>query len=508
MGALTSKTKHGKEQEEKKVVDEKAEQKKKDETKDNKNEQPGKKEENKKVWNKIKEKFNAFKINPESKFRTFWDLFIFLMISYNWITVALRCALYLYDYYWIPVDVVVDFALWIDILLRFRITYLEYGLPVTDSKEIAKTYVTSWKFYVDILANIPFEIIGYGAIPRFWPYFRINRYLRAVRYFEYFEVFEAGFPSVHPAIMKLFMYLILFIHSHWFVACVYQWVLETEVTPFPGFMLGEMNYSIPRKLIRAVFWAVGQMNGYANTNPSSDFETWTMLLVTVVGLGLYVAIVGTVGAILGDLNAQNESFENFMDGIKEFMAYRKLSKDLQNKVIEYYTHIWKTRKTLDEEGMLLALPEHLRIEVSLFLNKDIIQKIPFFANIEEQFINSLVLKLKPKVALPGALIVRKGDIGREMFFINRGSVEVVTEPDAEGNIKVLVELKEGGYFGEMAIINNAKRGASIRAKGHVDLSVLTKEDFKYIMQNFPEHVRDSINEEVKRRQAPPPTTQK
>ncbi|KAF0979329.1 hypothetical protein FDP41_001672 [Naegleria fowleri] len=466
---------------------------------------PPKKDEQKKVVQKLGKLVSKFKINPEGKFKLGWDVFILIMCMYNWGTVAYRCSLYKWDYYWIAIDLVVDIILWLDVLSRFRITYLEFGLPVTDAKAIAKIYVKSFGFYVDVLANLPFEFIGYWATPRFWVFYRMNRYLRVYRYNEMFNTFEEGFSFIHPAYMKLIKYILLFIIAHWCVACLYLWVLETEGNPSPDFMLGDIADSDGTQILRAIFWAVGQMNGYANTNPITDFETWCMLVVTVIGLCLYVAIVGTVGAILGDLNAQKEVFENFIDAIKAFMNYRKLSSDLQGKVIEYYTYLWKTRKTLDENQMLDELPEHLKIEVSLFLNKDIIQKIPFFQHLEEQFINSLVLKLKPKVALPNSLIVRKGDIGREMFFINRGSVEVIGEPNEEGVIPVFATLSEGQFFGEMAIINNTKRGASIRAKGYCDLSVLTKEDFKFVMETFPETVREEINVEVRKRQAPPPS---
>ena len=468
---------------------------------------PPKKDEPKpenKALKKLKQQLEKFKVNPEGKFKLGWDLFILLVISYNWITVAYRCALYKWDYWWIAMDYVADFILWIDILMRFRITYLEFGLPVLESKKVAKMYASSLGFYVDILSNIPFEIIGYGLTPRYWPFYRLNRFFKFYRYNEYFVTFEEGFTFIHPAIMKLIQYVILFFHSHWIVACIYQWVLETEVTPYSGFLLGDMKQNDGQKLIRAFFWAVGQMNGYANTNPYTDLETWCMLLVTVFGLCLYVSIVGTVGAILSDLNAQKEGFENFLDGIKAFMNYRKLTKDLQGKVIEYYSYLWKTRKTIDEDNMLAELPEHLKIEVSLFLNKDIIQKIPFFQHLEEQFINSLVLKLKPKVVLPNSLVVRKGDIGREMYFINRGSVEVIGDANKEGIVPVFATLAEGSFFGEMAIINNAKRGASIRAKGYVDLSILTKEDFKFVMETFPDTVRETINTEVQKRTQPPP----
>ena len=50
-------------------------------------------------------------------------------------------------------------------------------------------------------------------------------------------------------------------------------------------------------------------------------------------------------------------------------------------------------------------------------------------------------------------IVLKGEVGREMFFIQRGHVEVINDTTGE----TLVELRDGQYFGEVAILCEARR---------------------------------------------------
>jgi hypothetical protein len=242
------------------------------------------------------------------------------------------------------------------------------------------------------------------------------------------------------------------------------------------------------------------MVGYANTQPVYLLEYICNTIVVALGIALYVTIVGTVGSLVKEFDASGTSFENFIDTMKAFMRYRKLPSTLQEKVLHYYMYIWKTRKTLNEQKLLNELPMHLRVEVAIFLNKDILQKVSFFKDLNEQFINSLVLKLIPKLALPGSLIVRKGDIGREMFFLNKGEVEVISEPDENGEVKVFAVLPEGSFFGELSIIFNSKRNASIRAKGYVDFSILLKDDFNNVIETFPTNVKESILEEANKRQ--------
>jgi CRP-like cAMP-binding protein len=61
--------------------------------------------------------------------------------------------------------------------------------------------------------------------------------------------------------------------------------------------------------------------------------------------------------------------------------------------------------------------------------------------------NALVVLLKPHVAIPGEYVIREGDLGHEMYFIKRGTLDVVSEEDDV----VFGQLKEDQYFGEIAL---------------------------------------------------------
>jgi cyclic nucleotide gated channel alpha 3 len=53
-------------------------------------------------------------------------------------------------------------------------------------------------------------------------------------------------------------------------------------------------------------------------------------------------------------------------------------------------------------------------------------------------------------------VCRKGDIGREMYIVKRGRLQVVAAPTVEGGVvKVLHTLQEGAVFGELSLLNIA-----------------------------------------------------
>jgi CRP-like cAMP-binding protein len=89
-------------------------------------------------------------------------------------------------------------------------------------------------------------------------------------------------------------------------------------------------------------------------------------------------------------------------------------------------------------------------------------------------------------------IIRQGDVGEEAFIILSGSVNVkkVIKP---GDPEIqLVSLQKGAFFGELALINNAPRGASVYSNGATKCIVLSKSTF--------ETIKDSVAAEMKERE--------
>jgi CRP-like cAMP-binding protein len=83
---------------------------------------------------------------------------------------------------------------------------------------------------------------------------------------------------------------------------------------------------------------------------------------------------------------------------------------------------------------------------------------------------------------PGEIIVRKGEIGRELYMIRAGEVEVFDPSAAGGPIS---KLGPRDVFGERALLVDTKRSASVRAVGQVDVVVVSRRDFRSLVEQFP-----------------------
>ncbi len=86
---------------------------------------------------------------------------------------------------------------------------------------------------------------------------------------------------------------------------------------------------------------------------------------------------------------------------------------------------------------------------------------------------------------PGEIIVQQGQIGRELYMIVRGEVEVVV-PGAEGGPEnVVAKLGARDVFGEKALLEDTKRTATVRAAASVDVLVMSRGDLRSLVGQFP-----------------------
>ena len=109
---------------------------------------------------------------------------------------------------------------------------------------------------------------------------------------------------------------------------------------------------------------------------------------------------------------------------------------------------------------------------------------------------SLVPLLTPEVVIPGDMLIREGEIGREMYLLRRGELEVI----AHGH--VVATLTSGGFVGEVCLLwEDTKRTASVRAVSFCDVLVLSKEDFDSVVQMFPDVQRRMKMEATMRKNA-------
>lgn len=82
--------------------------------------------------------------------------------------------------------------------------------------------------------------------------------------------------------------------------------------------------------------------------------------------------------------------------------------------------------------------------------------------------------------LVGDIIIKEGTIGSKMYFIQEGIVDIVM-----ANGEVATSLSDGSYFGEICLLTNARRVASVRAETYCNLFSLSVDHFNAVLDQYP-----------------------
>ncbi|MBI2361398.1 MAG: cyclic nucleotide-binding domain-containing protein [Deltaproteobacteria bacterium] len=322
-----------------------------------------------------------------------------------------------------------------------------------------------WWFVIDLSAAIPVAAFSAPPLLQLLRLLKLGRIAERMWHWR-----RAEFQN--PNIIRLaFFFFWLALSTHW-IAC--GWLALRGASA---------DVDQTTNYLRALYWSITTLAtvGYGDITPSTNVEMLYAMLVMILGVGVYGYVIGNVAALLANMDPARVRHRELVDRVTAFMRYRRIPAGLQRRILDYYEYLWEKRLGYDESAAISGLPPALRTEVSLFLNRDILQKVPLFGGASDDFIKAIALEMRPMIFMPGDYVMRAGDPGEEMYFISRGTVEVVS---AEGDV-VYATLTTGDFFGEIALLLRQPRTASVRVVDYCDLYVLSVAAFNRVLTRYP-----------------------
>ncbi|XP_019376959.1 PREDICTED: cyclic nucleotide-gated olfactory channel [Gavialis gangeticus] len=442
----------------------------------------------------IKKKWMVFVVDPSGDWYYRWLPVIALPVLYNWcLLVARACFSDLqrgYFILWLVLDYISDCIYIADIVIRSRTGFLEQGLLVRNLKKLWDKYVQTLQFKLDVLSVLPTDLV-YIAVGIHRPELRFNRLLHFSRMFEFFDRTETrtSYPNIFR-ISNLVLYILVIIHWN---ACIYYAISKsigfgTDTWVYPNITDPEYGY-LSREYVYCLYWSTLTLTTIGETPPPVTDEEYLFVIVDfLIGVLIFATIVGNVGSMISNMNATRAEFQAKIDAIKHYMQFRKVSKEMEAKVIKWFDYLWTNKKAVDEREVLKNLPDKLRAEIAINVHLETLKKVRIFQDCESGLLVELVLKLRPQVFSPGDYVCRKGDIGKEMYIIKEGKLAVV----ADDGVTQYALLTAGLCFGEISILNikgskmGNRRTANIRSLGYSDLFCLSKEDLMEAVTEYPD----------------------
>jgi CRP-like cAMP-binding protein len=122
--------------------------------------------------------------------------------------------------------------------------------------------------------------------------------------------------------------------------------------------------------------------------------------------------------------------------------------------------------------------------------------VPLFAGLKRRDLQSVAQCADEIDVREGEALARQGEIGHEFFVVETGRAEVTKDGER------VAEIGPGGFFGEMALISDDRRTATVTALEPMTAIVMSGQAFRGLKRNLPE-VYETVRAEVSKRQSQP-----
>ena len=263
---------------------------------------------------------------PYNKFKSIWTGIIIILLIYTGIFVPYKLAFILEDVQSLVVlDMIVDILFFIDIIINFfSAIEAKGGKLIQDLKTIAKMYLTGW-FWLDLIACIPFDMIGDGTdeymtdasdnnelfrllrLPRLYRLVRLLRLVKMLRVFKNSNLIMGLIDAVHvtPAVTRLMktlfgvVYLVHLFACIWFFTAGFTRKYDSWVD-----MLGLWDEPANFKYLVSVYWAFQTVTtvGFGDIGITHLEEYLLVVFWMLFGVSVYTFTIGIVSSIIASID--------------------------------------------------------------------------------------------------------------------------------------------------------------------------------------------------------------
>ncbi|KAL4658203.1 potassium voltage-gated channel subfamily H member 6 [Arapaima gigas] len=453
-----------------------------------------------------------------SPFKAVWDWIILLLVIYTAVFTPYSAAFLLNEqederrrtcgYTCNPlnvVDLVVDVMFIVDILINFRTTYVNHNDEVVSHPaRIAQHYIKGW-FLIDIVAAIPFDLLIFRSgsdepqTTTLIGLLKTARLLRLVRVARKLDRYSEYGAAVLFLLMCTFALI-----AHW-LACIWYAIGNVErngSARIGGMKIGWLDNladqigkhyndsdigsgpSIKDKYVTALYFTFSSLTsvGFGNVSPNTNPEKIFSICVMLIGSLMYASIFGNVSAIIQRLYSGTARYHTQMLRVKEFIRFHQIPGGLRQRLEEYFQHAWSYTNGIDMNAVLKGFPECLQADICLHLNRNLLQHCKAFRGASKGCLRALAMRFKTTHAPPGDTLVHYGDVLTALYFISRGSIEILRDD------VVVAILGKNDIFGEPISLyaRPGKSNADVRALTYCDLHKIQRDDLLEVLDMYPD----------------------
>jgi len=461
-------------------------------------------------------------ISHNCALRVRWDISQALILVYVAISVPLRIGFNLeavgVSY---AIELAVELYFYIDIYFNFVTTYEDENMKVvTDFKSIAKNYLGSW-FLVDFISVLPLDLairISDGMFPcsfylngcpnkagsnagqyvklfKLVRLFRLVKLLRLVRLGRLVTKYQDELFHMLRFMATVKLIVLLLYLGHIFGCIFYffsddDWLTEYELEAREkGYFVSWLENMFPNiseaplteRYVAASYWAFTTMTtvGYGDISATTVAERTFAIMGMIVGGLMLSTIVSKIIIIFDEAHLHEKMLKAKMLQVEQWVKDIKLPKEKRSRILTFFRR--QAAQPYDEGQLMQQLPFEMRCLVARHMYKRLLDTVPYLCEGDDMFRTQLCVGFRSILLMPKRYVYLFGEVGRDMFVVKEGSIEVVCWNSSD----IIGQLEPGEYFGEAAAMGDFRRRETMRASHMCHLLSLNYDHMKPLLDLYP-----------------------
>jgi CRP-like cAMP-binding protein len=438
---------------------------------------------------------SPFLIHPDSKFKEFWDVIIFLITLYNIIYVPYTMAFIdVPSMTQIILDFISDIFYIIDLIFHFFIPIKTKNNAddkyIKSHSLISVNYLFSW-FVLDFMSSMPFnsilnfvqmisdddnyynnrlsKITSIAKLSRIYKIMKLFKLLKFIKiaghekgnFHDRIDIIDQYNISVTAK--RLVLFFLYFIILNHMLACI--WVFIGSLT-YPNWIVVQNLADAANSdlYIASLYFNLVTIFtiGYGDIVSTNLFEQIYNIILLLLGISTYTYAVSSISYIIERSDERTVIYNKNIDYLEDIRLKHKIPPKLYGRILRFLKYDYLVNKT-DNYLLLDELPTILKNEVIHKMYNELLSNFKFFKSTNNSEFNIRVVAcLRPLKAVKGDILISEGDHIEELLFVKRGIL--VIEKAYKSHIIKILEIRKNEHFGEIEMLLNMKCRFCVRVK--------------------------------------------
>ncbi|KAE9337888.1 hypothetical protein PF008_g12321 [Phytophthora fragariae] len=392
-----------------------------------------------------------------------------------------------------------------DFYVKLNTGFYEAGNIHRDKRRARAKYLTSFGFFLDLLAIAPLSImlpltnvhrVSSGTCwPAWLEALKVLRFRRIPSYLTNLDdVYSKRFRS-----LKIFKVLVVTTFVAHVAACGRFAFGRSKSASDPWLPFTPLeNDSLTTQYVQALFWSVGLLTGaFDGALPRFNTEFAFTLTVALLGFVLFIYACSTLFMLSKSESNQTELAQARINQLRHLLTFHRVPESLQVQAVEYLKRHHTDAESNDREVVKLLCPSITK-DIQVELLKDMVGRIPLFRGCNQQFIVALTSLLEMTCFPAHVTLFEAGDNGDYMYLVNSGVLHILVN-----GVKVR-ELRQGSFFGEVSVFSKRPRSAAVVTTSYCTLYRLSRFHTERVLEGYPDYasqIAATIDDMIDEREA-------